>query len=111
MSIEQKIEGDVGKLFLSEEIDLDKSPLVRSNIKELIDQTKTIEVNMAKVSYIDSSGIAALVEGIQLSKSNSKEFFLTEVSNEVMEVIKLAHLDKFFSIKSATGQNANKGDS
>ena len=107
MSIEQKIEGDVGKLFLSEEIDLDKSPLVRSNIKELIDQTKTIEVNMAKVSYIDSSGIAALVEGIQLSKSNSKEFFLTEVSNEVMKVIKLAHLDKFFTIKSATGQNAN----
>ena len=40
MSIEQKIEGDVGKLFLSDEIDLDKSPLVRSNIKELIDKQK-----------------------------------------------------------------------
>ena len=106
MSIEQKIEGDVGKLFLSEEIDLDKSPLVRSNIKELIDQTKTIEVNMAKVSYIDSSGIAALVEGIQLSKSNSKEFFLTEVSNEVMKVIKLAHLDKIFKIESQSGKDA-----
>ena len=56
MSIEQKIEGDVGKLFLSEEIDLYKSPLVRINIKELIEKTKKIEFNMAKVSYIDSSG-------------------------------------------------------
>ena len=26
MSIEQKIDGNVGKLFLSDEIDLDKSP-------------------------------------------------------------------------------------
>ena len=29
MSIEQKIEGNVGKLFLSDEIDLDKSPQVK----------------------------------------------------------------------------------
>ena len=106
MSIEQKIDGNVGKLFLSDEIDLDKSPMVRENIKQLIDQVKTIEIQLSKVKYIDSSGIAALVEGMQLSKSNSKEFYLTDVSNEVMKVIQLAHLDKFFKIKSATGQNA-----
>ena len=106
MSIEQKIDGNVGKLFLAGEIDLDKSPEVRENIKSLIDQVKIIEVQLSKVNYIDSSGIAALVEGMQLSKSNSKEFFLTDVSNEVMKVIKLAHLDKIFQIKSATGENA-----
>ena len=106
MSIEQKIDGNVGKLFLSDEIDLDKSPMVRENIKQLIDQVKTIEIQLSKVKYIDSSGIAALVEGMQLSKSSSKEFYLTDVSNEVMKVIQLAHLDKFFKIKSTTGQNA-----
>ena len=109
MSIEQKIEGNVGKLFLSDEIDLDKSPQVRENIKDLIDKVKIIEVNMAGVKYIDSSGIAALVEGMQLSKNNSKEFSLTDVSNEVMKVIQLAHLDKFFKIKSVTGQDAIEG--
>ena len=55
MSIEQKIEGNVGKLFLSDEIDLDKSPTVRENLKDLIDKVKTIEVQMSKVKYIDSS--------------------------------------------------------
>ena len=54
-----------------------------------------------------TSGIAALIEGMQLAKSNSKEFYLTDVSNEVMKVIELAHLDKFFKIKNATGQNAS----
>ena len=111
MSIEQKIDGNVGKLFLAGEIDLDKSPEVRENIKSLIDQVKIIEVQLSKVNYIDSSGIAALVEGMQLSKSSSKEFFLTDVSNEVMKVIKLAHLDKIFQIKSATGENAAEATS
>ena len=109
MSIEQKIEGDIGKLFVSDEIDLDKSPIVRESIKELMDKAKVVEVQMARVKYIDSSGIAALIEGMQLAKSNSKEFFLTDVSNEVMKVIQLAHLDKFFKIKSTTGQNAQEG--
>ena len=111
MSIEQKINGNTGILILSDEIDLDKSPQVRENIKELIDKVKSVEVNMAAVKYIDSSGIAALVEGMQLSKSNSKEFSLTDVSNEVMKVIQLAHLDKFFTIKSVTGQDAIEGGS
>ena len=111
MSIEQKIDGNIGKLFLSGEIDLDKSPQVRENIKDLIDKVKTIEVQLSKVNYIDSSGIAALVEGMQLSKSSSKEFFLTDVSNEVMKVIQLAHLDKIFKIKSATGENAAEASS
>lgn len=111
MSIEQKIDGNVGKLFLSGEIDLDNSTQVRENIKELIDKVKTIEVQLSKVNYIDSSGIAALVEGMQLSKSGSKEFSLTDVSNEVMKVIKLAHLDKIFKIKSVTNQNAAEDSS
>ena len=111
MSIEQKIEGNIGKLFLADEIDLDKSPLVRENLKELMDKVKIVEVQLSKVKYIDSSGIAALVEGMQLAKSSSKEFYLTDVSNEVMKVIKLAHLDKFFQIKSATGQDAIEGSS
>ena len=45
---------------------------------------------------------------IRSKLSNSKEFFLTEVSNEVMKVIELAHLDKFFKIKSTTSQNASQ---
>ena len=111
MSIEQKINGDVGILFLSDDIDLDSSPEVRENIKDLISKAKIIEIQLSKVKYIDSSGIAALVEGMQVSKSSSKEFYLTDVSNEVMKVIQLAHLDKVFKIKNATGQNASEENS
>ena len=110
MSIEQKINGDVGTLILGEEIDLDISPSVRENIKDLLNSTKIIEVNLANVSYIDSSGIASLIEGMQMTKElDGKEFHLVNVSNEVMKVIELAHLDKIFSIKSKTGKEASSG--
>ena len=108
MSIEQKINGDVGTLILGEEIDLDSSPTVRENIKDLLTSTKIVEVNLANVSYIDSSGIASLIEGMQMAKQQTgKEFHLVDVSNEVMKVIELAHLDKIFSIKSKTGTEAS----
>ena len=108
MSIEQKINGDVGTLTLGEEIDLDTSPTVRENIKDLLTSTKIVEVNLANVSYIDSSGIASLIEGMQMAKQQTgKEFHLVDVSNEVMKVIELAHLDKIFSIKSKTGTEAS----
>ena len=40
---------------------------------------------------------------------DGKEFHLVNVSNEVMKVIELAHLDKIFSIKSKTGTEASSG--
>jgi len=110
MSIEQKINGDTGTLILGDEIDLDTSPTVRENIKDLLSKTKNVEVNLAKVSYIDSSGVASLIEGMQMAKQqDGKEFCLTEVSNEVMKVIELAHLDKIFNIKNKTSLNASEG--
>ena len=40
-------------------------------------------------------------------QQTGKEFHLVDVSNEVMKVIELAHLDKIFSIKSKTGTEAS----
>ena len=70
---------------INDEIDLDKSPQVRENIKELIDKVKIIEVQISLVKiYKTLLVLQHSVEGMQLSKSNSKEFFLlTDVSNEV----------------------------
>ena len=40
-------------------------------------------------------------------QQTGKEFHLVDVSNEVMKVVELAHLDKIFSIKSKTGTEAS----
>ena len=107
MSIEQKIDNDKAVLILGEEIDLDQSPIVRENIKDLFEKCMNVSVDLANVSYIDSSGIAALVEGMQTAKKEQKNFTLINVSNEVMKVIKLAHLDRMFKIESQSNADAN----
>lgn len=107
MSIEQKKSGDKGIVLLAQEIDLDSSPMVRDAIKESFESSKSVEVDLQGVSYIDSSGIAALVEGMQVGKKSGKEFGLINVSNQVMKVITLAHLDKILNIKSKSGVDAS----
>ena len=57
-----------------------------------------VGVELSEVSYIDSSGIAALVEGLQNAKSKGKQFGLVAVSNAVMAVLQLARLDRVFTI-------------
>ena len=107
MSIEQKTSGDKGIVVLSQEIDLDSSPMVRDAIKESFENAKSVEVDLKDVSYIDSSGVAALVEGMQVGKKTNKPFGLVNVSNQVMKVITLAHLDKILNIISKSGADAD----
>jgi anti-sigma B factor antagonist len=50
------------------------------------------------VSYIDSSGVASLVEGYQTAKKAGRRFGLIGVSDAAMSVLQLARLDKVFPI-------------
>ena len=48
---------------------------------------------------MDSSGVSCLLEGMQLSKKKGVVFELVNVSNAVMKVLELAHLDKILTIR------------
>ena len=53
---------------------------------------------LSGVSYIDSSGIAALVEGFQNARTQGRGFALVAVSDAVRSVLELARLDRVFPI-------------
>ena len=50
------------------------------------------------MNYIDSSGVASLVEGYQIAKKLSLKFGLVGISDTAMGVLKLARLDQVFPI-------------
>jgi len=53
-------------LPLEGEIDLHVSPRIASSLSALINtKPRQIVVDLSKVSYIDSSGLAVLIEGMQ----------------------------------------------
>ena len=81
------------------DIDLDSSPESRKILLECIAKAKPVLVDLSQVSYIDSSGIASLVEAFQKSRQIKCYFALISVSESVLRVINLARLDKVFVIK------------
>ncbi len=81
------------------DVDLYSSPKLREAIIEsVVDKLSPIVVTLADVTYIDSSGIATLVEGFQLSKEYDGKFRLAGISERVAEVFQLARLDRVFDI-------------
>lgn len=83
---------------LSGEVDLSWSAEVRRAILDALGKSSRVAVHLGEVEYIDSSGIAALVEGFQNARGKGQRFVLLAVSPAVLAVLKLARLDKVFAI-------------
>lgn len=86
---------------LSGEVDLHYSPEARKQILAQLDKDNHVLVDLSGVSYIDSSGIASLVEGFQLARNKKLQFGLIGVSDAAHQVLQLARLDKVFLIKDS----------
>jgi anti-sigma B factor antagonist len=91
-------EGGFSVVELTGDVDLSCSPDARAAILNCLNQNKDVLVDLSAVSYIDSSGIASLVEGYQAAKKKSLKFGLVGVSDAAMSVLQLARLDKVFPI-------------
>ena len=81
------------------EVDLYTSPRMREAIVQTASaKTPTVVVDLSGVGYMDSSGVATLVEGLQLSRGYGGTFRLAGLGGAVREVFKFAKLEKVFEI-------------
>ena len=87
-------------LDITGDIDLANSPAVRkvllTEIKEK--QIPRVIMNLQGVKYIDSSGIASLVEGLKASRDRRTRFILFGLSKSAREVLQLSRLLGLFEI-------------
>ena len=75
------------------------SALLRKTIRELLDEGRTkIVLNLADVNYIDSSGVASLVESLKASRDVGSRLILFGLSPIAHEVLQLSRLLKIFEI-------------
>jgi anti-sigma B factor antagonist len=91
-------ENDFDILELSGEIDLHYSPDLREQILASLKDGRPLLIDMKEVSYIDSSGIASLVEGFQTAKSAKLAYGLLKISDPALQVLTLTRLDRVFSL-------------
>jgi anti-sigma B factor antagonist len=82
------------------DITLYNSPQVRRVLLELLKDKKAprVIVNLEQVRYIDSAGVASLVEGLKLSRDLKSTFALFGLSRTAREVLELTRLIKVFEV-------------
>lgn len=109
--MEAKIEtkGPYTVVSLVGEVDLYYSPQAREMILKQLNGDQNVLVDLSAVEYIDSSGIASLVEGLQIAKARNLDFGLVGVSEAAKQVLELARLDKVFPIYASVGEKLGRG--
>ena len=86
-------------LALEGEIDLHESPAVRDELRSLIERKPPrVVVDLSEVSYIDSSGLAVLVEALQRIQDYGGKLALVGLRANVRTVFEIAKLDQVFRI-------------
>ncbi len=86
-------------LPLEGEIDLHISPNVAASLNMMIEKKpKQLIVDLARVTYIDSSGLAALIEAMQNVQEYGGKFALTSLQEPVRTIFEIARLDQVFGI-------------
>ena len=107
MQCTTKQEGEFIIVSLVGEVDLHYSPEARKCILDCLEKESHVLVDLSQVKYIDSSGIASLVEGFQLARRKNLQFGLVGVSDAARQVLQLARLDKIFPIKNNVSEFIN----
>ncbi|MEP6937055.1 MAG: STAS domain-containing protein [Chthoniobacterales bacterium] len=86
-------------LPLEGEIDLHVSPRVTASLGAMVEEKpKQLVVDLSRVSYIDSSGLAALIEGMQNVEKYGGKFALAGLQENVRPIFEIARLDQVFRI-------------
>ena len=82
------------------DITLYNSPEVRKILLELLRERRVPRVilNLKNVKYIDSAGVASLVEGLKISRDLKSRFALYGLSSSAREVLELTRLIKIFEV-------------
>ena len=73
------------------------SSLLQSTVRRVLPEKKTIVLDLSKVTYMDSSGLGALVSVWVSAKRDGCQLKLVSISQCVKELLHLTNLDKLFA--------------
>jgi anti-sigma B factor antagonist len=81
-------------------IDLHVSPELRASLRAIIDdeKPKCLIVDLSRVPYIDSSGIAVLIGAMQSLEHEGSTFLLAGARDAVRMIFESARLDQYFRL-------------
>lgn len=86
-------------IFFSGRLDVASRELVKAQLHEVLDfDTLYIIANLKDVSFIDSSGLSALVSGLRVAREQNKDIILVGLNKQAQMVFNLTMMDRVFAI-------------
>ena len=81
------------------EIDLSCAATLRQRLGEIQNNhPERLVIDLSSVPYMDSSGVATLVEAMQIARRTGSKLVLAALQDKVRSIFEIARLDMVFSI-------------
>ncbi len=81
------------------DIDLSRAPSLRSQLVAAIEERPgRVVVDMDQVGYMDSSGVATLIEALTTAQGRAVDFHLANLNEPVLATLQITRLDTVFDI-------------
>jgi anti-sigma B factor antagonist len=106
IKLSTRLQGEITILDLTGDITLFNSPEIRKALIVLLkdERVPQLFINMTGVKYVDSSGIASLVEGLKIARDQGSRFVLYGLSKPAVTVLELTHLLHVFEVHATEAE-------
>lgn len=99
MEVRVEQQGSTTIVAPSGDIDLSVSRDLQTRLRDVFSKKPDkVVVDLEGVPYMDSSGVATLVEGMQIARKQNAELILCRLQPRVRSIFEIARLEKVFTI-------------
>ncbi|MDY7001576.1 MAG: STAS domain-containing protein, partial [Thermodesulfobacteriota bacterium] len=92
-------DAQTGTVRISGEVDFSSSPGVKKRFKKFIKDSKgAVALDLSDLSYLDSSGLAVLIEARRKLKEKKRSLKVTAIHAQVEKIFKLTQVMELFGL-------------
>lgn len=96
-------DGEMSEVSLMGELDLSSAPRLYNELWQLTQAgQKSVVINLAKLEFMDSSGLQLLLRLREKLKAKNREIVLINPQPSIAKLFKLTGFDKLFKIEGCT---------
>jgi anti-sigma B factor antagonist len=89
-------------VHLSGEIDAYTAPNLKETLIPLTQQKgRIVEVDLEKVSYMDSTGLGIFISALKSTKEHDSKLILVNIQERVLRLFKITGLDEIMDVNAA----------
>lgn len=98
IAVETRPEG-IAVVWLTGQLDLRSTGMVKQRLGQVIASGSTrLVVDFARVTFVDSSGLAALISGLKAARAGGGDLCLANASEEVATIFEFTRLNRVISL-------------